>query len=64
MGGDKKSKHRQQYLISERTSSVLQAGQYLLQVKAAVITIKPINRQALEEKTPLFNSQSSARLLL
>lgn len=42
MVGDKK--HRQQYLISKRTSSMLQAGQYLLQVKAAVITIKLRNR--------------------
>lgn len=54
---DNKSKHRQQYLIPKRTSSTLQGGQYQLQVKAAVITIKPINTQALlKEKTPIFDS--------
>lgn len=64
MVGDNKCKHRQQYLIPKRTSSVLQGGQYQLQVKAAVITIKLINTQALlEEKTHVFNSQTSAQLL-
>lgn len=65
MVGDNKSKHRQQYPIPKRTSSALQGGQYQLQVKAAVITIKPINRQApLEEKPPIFNSQTAVQLLL
>lgn len=55
MVGDNKSKHRQPYLIPKRTSSTLQGGQYQLQVKVAVITIKPISRQALlEEKTTHF----------
>lgn len=54
---DNKSKHRLQYLIPKRTSSTLQGGKYQLQLKAAVITIKPINTQALlKEKPPIFDS--------
>lgn len=49
---DNKSKHRQQYLIPKRTSSMLQGGQYQLQLKAAVITIKPL----LKENPPIFDS--------
>jgi len=65
MAGDNRSKHREQYLIPRRTSSTLQGGQYQLHVKAAVITIKAISRCALlEEKTPIFSSQTSAPLPL